>query len=85
MKEGTILESGEIEWSKTHQMRMDIKLKNKPCLDCSILPICGGGCRQVGLEKRESYCLYDFDERKKKQVVLDILTRESYNFINETI
>ncbi len=71
-KEGDILKDGSIQWNNTHAKRMEIKLKNKPCLDCSILPICGGGCSQLALEyEGKDYCVNDFDEDRKKQIVFD--------------
>lgn len=76
-KEGVLSDNGIINWNSTFEKRMNIKLKNKPCQTCSILPLCGGGCSQVAMENEgNDYCVYDFDENKKKQVVLDtFLTR----------
>ncbi len=72
-KEGVLNDDGEIEWGERLNERMNIKLSNKPCLDCSILPICGGGCSQYALEhKDEDYCIHDFDEAKKRETVLDM-------------
>ncbi len=71
-KEGVLEEDGRIKWNSNFEKRMNAKLKNKPCLTCSILPLCGGGCSQVAMENEgKDYCVYDFDENKKKQVVLD--------------
>jgi uncharacterized protein len=76
-KEGVLKEDGRISWNDIFEKRMSAKLKNKPCQTCSILPLCGGGCSQVAMESEgKDYCVYDFDEDKKKQVVLDtFLTR----------
>lgn len=76
-KEGVLEENGIISWNDNFEKRMSAKFRNKPCLTCSILPLCGGGCSQVAMENEsKDYCVYDFDENKKKQVVLDtFLTR----------
>lgn len=71
-KDGVITNKGEILWNEKFDERMNIKLKNIPCQTCSILPLCGGGCSQIALEnKDQDYCMYDYDERKKKKLVLD--------------
>lgn len=72
-REGTLSNTGEIEWNEKFYDRMDIKLKNKPCLECSILPICGGACSQYALERKDTdFCIHNFDESKKKDVVLEM-------------
>jgi uncharacterized protein len=70
-KEGDLNEKGEIEWNGKYKERLDSKFKNAPCLKCSILPLCNGGCSQLALESRgKDYCVYDFDESVKKGIVL---------------
>lgn len=70
-KEGDLEEDGVINWNNKLEKRMNIKFKNKPCLTCAILPICNGGCSQRALESNgEDYCVYDFDENKKKELVM---------------
>lgn len=74
-KEGNLNENGEIEWNENFDNRMTVKLKNPPCHSCSILPICGGGCSQHALEnlkKNQDYCVYNFDEDRKKSLVKSI-------------
>lgn len=69
-KEGSLLENGAIEWNARFDERMDAKFKNPPCLDCRILPICNGGCSQAALENAgQYYCVNDFDENKKTEIV----------------
>jgi len=69
-KEGILDETGNIKWNNKLKERLNIKFKNKPCLSCSILPICNGGCSQHALEHQGiDYCEYDFDEEKKKSVI----------------
>jgi uncharacterized protein len=71
-KEGDLKEDGSIEWNEKFHQRMNIKFKNKPCLSCPIMPICNGGCSQVAIEsKGEDYCVYNFDEQRKKEIVLE--------------
>lgn len=71
-KEGILNEDGSISWNQKFYDRIDSKFKNKPCLTCPILPICNGGCSQEAIEhKDEDYCMYNFDEQRKKEVVLN--------------
>jgi len=68
--EGVIKENGEIEWNQKYHDRMAIKLKNKPCHSCSILPLCNGGCSQVALDAQgNDFCVFNFDEKVKKDIV----------------
>jgi uncharacterized protein len=63
-------DSGEIIWGPKYEKRLNSKFKNKPCLECAILPMCGGGCTQQALENEgRDYCVNDFDENKKLQLV----------------
>lgn len=74
-KEGVLDENGNINWSERQEFRLNAKLKNKPCLECSILPICGGGCSQHALEALQAnkeYCVHNFDEERKKNLVKNI-------------
>ncbi|WP_291906639.1 radical SAM protein [Chitinophaga sp. CB10] len=72
-KEGVLTEQGEIIWNEQHARRLTPKLTNKPCQECSIMPICGGGCSQMVLENLDKeYCVHEFDENSKKQLVLEM-------------
>ncbi|WP_167356520.1 radical SAM/SPASM domain-containing protein [Pedobacter soli] len=68
-REGLLNTNGEIEWNEKYYHRLDAKFKNKPCLSCRLLPICNGGCSQQALEHAKEYCMYDFDEDRKTEVV----------------
>ncbi|EKT3958586.1 radical SAM protein [Flavobacterium psychrophilum] len=71
-KEGYLNEEGIIEWNEKFEDRMDSKFKNPPCLKCSILPICNGGCSQQAIEhKGIEYCVYNFDENRKLDIIKD--------------
>jgi uncharacterized protein len=71
-KEGDLDEDGNIIWNERYTDRMTSKLKNKPCLECAILPICGGGCSQKAMESaNEDYCVHFFDENRKKNIIRD--------------
>lgn len=70
--EGILKEDGEIAWKDKYDKRMNIKFKNKPCLECAIMPICNGGCSQQALEHEGvDYCVHHFDENEKRQVVIN--------------
>lgn len=68
-KEGILNENGDIEWNDKYYKRIDVKFKNPPCLSCRLLPICNGGCSQQALEHSKEYCMYDFDEERKTEVI----------------
>lgn len=71
-KEGDLNENGEIIWNDKYHKRMNSKFKNVPCLKCKILPICNGGCSQQAVENEgREYCIHNFDEIKKEEIVKD--------------
>lgn len=71
-REGILNNIGIIEWNEKYENRMNSKFKNPPCLQCKILPICNGGCSQQALEHNgKEYCIHDFDENKKLDIIKD--------------
>lgn len=78
-REGILTDEGEIIWNEKYPKRFESKHKNRPCLECSILPVCKGGCSQYSMEKEEEYCIYDFDEIKKKKIILDLFLTQIQN------
>lgn len=65
---GVLNEQGTIIWNEKENIWMDSKLKNQPCKDCIILPICAGGCRRLSFNHiGETYCIYNFDEERKNR------------------
>ncbi len=71
-REGVLTEGGKIEWNEKHEKRMNSKFKNPPCLKCSILPICNGGCSQQAVENEgREYCIHNFDENEKLDIIKD--------------
>ena len=72
-KEGIITPEGGVSWNAIRDKRINAKFKNSPCLNCKILPICNGGCSQLAIENEDNaYCIYDGDETKKEEVVLNM-------------
>ena len=70
--EGLLGQNGTIDWNEKLEKRLNSKFKNKPCLECAILPICGGGCTQQAIEHAGmDYCVNDFDENKKRKIVIN--------------
>ncbi len=70
-KEGVIDRNGIISWNNNYQKRISSKFTNKPCFSCSIFPLCSGGCTTQHIEhENENYCLYEFNEERKKDLVL---------------
>ncbi|MDY3362767.1 radical SAM protein [Riemerella anatipestifer] len=81
-KEGVLNEDGEIVWNEQHNKRLVSKLNNKPCLECSILPICGGGCSQMIVESEgNDFCIHNFDENSKKEMILNMFLDEQVRVI----
>jgi uncharacterized protein len=74
--EGKLNSDGSIDWNERYEKRLNSKFNNPPCKECSILPICGGGCSQQALEHEGiDYCVHDFDESSKvKEVIKNFLT-----------
>jgi uncharacterized protein len=71
-REGLLNDNGVIEWNEKYDKRMSAKFKNPPCLKCKILPICNGGCSQQAIEHEgREYCIHDFDENKKLEIIKD--------------
>ena len=73
-REGVLLEDGSIDWNEKYLERMDAKYKNLSCLSCNILPICNGGCSQQALDnKMKDYCVHNYDENKKIDIIRERL------------
>jgi uncharacterized protein len=71
-KEGQLNDDGSITWNEKYEQRMNIKFKNRPCLSCPIMPICNGGCSQQAIESNgEDYCVHNFNEHAKREIVLN--------------
>lgn len=71
-KEGILNNDGNIIWNDRYQARFNLKYTNEPCQTCTIFPVCGSGCSQHSLENQEkNYCIYDYDEDKKTEVILN--------------
>jgi uncharacterized protein len=86
-KEGELLDDGVIQWNEKQKKRLyESRFTNPPCLDCKILPICNGGCSQHRMEHvGEDYCIHNFDENAKLEVVkqkfLSTISREHLQVI----
>ena len=71
-REGILTDEGKIEWEKSQEYRLSIKLKNTACQKCSIAPICGGGCSRYILEKEEKpYCLFNYDNKAIDKFIIN--------------
>ncbi len=68
--EGILSDDGELVWNERYEKRLNAKFKNSPCLNCSIMPICNGGCSQQALENsHHEYCVWDLAGVPKRDVV----------------
>ena len=73
-RDGYLNEDGDIIWENDRlEKRMNSKFSNKPCLECNILPLCHGGCSSKPLQFGGDYCILNFDETEKINVVLEKL------------
>lgn len=72
-RDGYLKENGEIVWENNSlEKRVNSKFKNKACNDCRIQPICNGGCSQKALQfSSKNYCILNFDESRKDQIIKD--------------
>jgi len=70
---GYLSESGDIVWTKNRpEERIEKKMQKETCINCSILPLCGGGCSQKCIEGcYGDDCTYGYDEKAKKEIVLN--------------
>ena len=50
-REGNITNQGDLVWNNRYLHRMSVKYANVVCKNCSIMPICNGGCAQNKLER----------------------------------
>ena len=68
-------EYGKIIWNEQYKKRLSVRYTNKPCKECFIYPVCGGGCSQKAMDNYNmNYCVNDFDDEKKKQIVISLLS-----------
>jgi uncharacterized protein len=82
-KEGFLDEYGNIVWNEQYKKRLLARLTNMPCKSCFIYPICGGGCTQRALDNYNTdYCVNDFDNEKKKQLIINMLSSKFLKLIN---
>lgn len=73
-RDGYLNSEGDIIWENDSlEKRMGAKFTNKPCMECKIMPICHGGCSSKPLEKGDNYCIFDFDDNRKMDAVMEKL------------
>lgn len=72
-REGILTNEGSILWDDRYKKRFDKKYTNISCFECSIFPVCKGGCSQHSLENEEDYCVYGYDNSKKNNSIVELL------------
>lgn len=71
IREGLLHSDGILEWNERFYQRMSVKYANTDCRNCSILPICNGGCSQNKLEKVEKeHCYRGLSEEEKGDLIV---------------
>ncbi len=70
LTEGHLGENGNFIYTDLYHHRMSCKFKNKTCLACKILPLCGGGCTQslIGKEVTDR-CIKGYDNKRKNLII----------------
>lgn len=75
---GKLMGNGRINWAHmTPKERIINILPPQICSTCSIFPLCGGGCIQKRMEQPDNVCIYDLDEQKKRDIILN----RFYNYV----
>lgn len=78
-REGYLDKQGKIIWEKSQEHRLNSKLTNKLCRTCNIAPLCGSGCTRYILDReaegKTEYCVLDFDEKQKLEIVINQIER----------
>lgn len=75
-RDGFLNDEGEIIWENNSlEKRMESKFNSRKCLDCTIFPLCHGGCSSFGL-KNKNGCVYNDDSTAMQKAIRD---RISYN------
>lgn len=70
-RDGFLSEDGIPIWENDSlEKRMANKFSNPHCRDCRVFPICHGGCSTRPLTYPDGYCLLDFNEDKKDEIIL---------------
>lgn len=85
--DGILGERGDISWNDTHAIRKGIIYGNDYCRECSIFPLCHGGCSQFKLEHYEiiDKCQRGLTEEGKQKIIenriKDLMTIYKMNHI----
>lgn len=85
--EGVLKENGDVEWEKRYYKRMLVSpLDNKECQECSIFPICIGGCSQKRIESsNNAKCILSKTSEDKiiyaKKVLAEKIYIKKMNFV----
>lgn len=70
LREGVLLENGELVWNNLYKRRMSVKYANSICKACRIYPLCFGGCSQRQLEReRTDSCPRKLSEEDKDKML----------------
>lgn len=82
--EGEITDKGDINWfGKLKEQRIASKFNRSECHHCRIAPICGGGCTQNALERKNiPGCLRGLNEQDIDKLILE---RFEFMFISNKI
>lgn len=78
--EGRLKDDGTIEWYDRHYQRQCVTpINHQACRECSILPICAGGCSQHLLEKQGiATCPLNMTEKDKQDYAYKVLQEKIY-------
>lgn len=69
---GYLTEEGNVNWILENPYERLLKYKESSiCSQCSIYPLCGGGCIQKRSELKEDICMYNINEQRINEIVLN--------------
>lgn len=73
-REGVLHGDGNVEWNERYNNRMKVRYAVRACRECSIMPICNGGCSQNKLERNDIHnCPYRRSESEKRHMIIGAL------------
>lgn len=82
--EGKLQENGTILWNDRNVLRKKIMYGPKYCHDCTIFPICHGGCTQKKMEHPEhsSSCYFEYTDDQKEYIVKNRVIELLRQYVN---
>lgn len=69
--DGYISSDGSLHWENgSLEKRLSMIFSNAECQTCRIFPLCHGGCSTWHIKSPDGYCILDYNDEKKDDVIL---------------